>query len=277
MRNLVLRTVTGILFVAVVVASILLYDVSRIPFYVLMLLIAMGGTWEFLKMAGVLHRWPQTVLTLIVSAALSVFPLVCSEYALSGLILVFIPFLFFFILLFAMELFRKEEGSQRLQVMALYFLPPLWIALPVMLMGLLIECDAAFLLALFIIIWLNDTLAYCAGSLFGRHKLCERISPKKTWEGFIIALVLTVVASVSLGYIGYFVDAVHWSPLKWTGFALVVVLFGTLGDLVESMIKRSCGVKDSGNILPGHGGLLDRFDSALMAVPASFLYILLIG
>lgn len=271
MKNLVLRTVTGILFVAVVVASILLYDVTSIPFYVLMLVVSVVGTWEFLKMAGVLHRWPQTVLTLIVSATLPVLWAV-AEFSFLGLIACVVPFLLFFSLLFAMELFRKEEGSPRLQSVALYLIPPFWIALPVMLMSVICDDCAELLLALFIIIWLDDTLAYCSGSLFGRHKLCERISPKKTWEGFIIALVLTVAASVSFGYIGYFVDNVHWSPLAWAGFALVVVLFGTLGDLEESMIKRACGVKDSGNILPGHGGILDRFDSALMAVPAGALY-----
>lgn len=276
MKNLVLRTVTGILFVAVVVASILLYDVTSIPFYVLMLVVSVVGTWEFLKMAGVLHRWPQTVLTLIVSATLPVLWAV-AEFSFLGLIACVVPFLLFFSLLFAMGLFRKEEGSPRLQSVALYLIPPFWIALPVMLMSVLCDDCAELLLALFIIIWLDDTLAYCSGSLFGRHKLCERISPKKTWEGFIIALVLTVAASVSFGYIGYFVDNVHWSPLAWAGFALVVVLFGTLGDLEESMIKRACGVKDSGNILPGHGGILDRFDSVLMAAPAGLLYAYIIG
>lgn len=276
MRNLVVRTVTGIFFVAAVVASILLYGVTEIPFYILMIAVSVIGTWEFLKMAGVLHRWPQTVLTLLISATLSVLPWVTDYFLLMVFFICCIPFLFFFILLSARELFRKEEGNPRLQAVALYVLPPFWIAIPVMLMGILFEMSPALLLALFIIIWLNDTLAYCAGSLFGRHKLCERISPKKTWEGFLIALVLTVAASVSFGYIGYFADEVHWNSIQWVGFSAVVVLFGTLGDLVESMIKRACGVKDSGNILPGHGGVLDRFDSVLMATPAVFLYIVLV-
>lgn len=272
MKNLVLRTITGILFVAVVVASILLHDVTRIPFYVLMLVVSMVGTWEFLKMAGVLHRWPQTVLTLLVTAVMSVAPMLITGFELLAVFFCLVPFLFFFIVLFAIELFRKEEGGDRLQAVSMFFLPLLWIGIPVFMMGWMIWVNMPSVLALFIIIWLDDTLAYCAGSLFGRHKLCERISPKKTWEGFLIALVLTVVASVSFRYIGFFTDAVVWSTLEWMGFALVVVLFGTLGDLVESMIKRSCGVKDSGNILPGHGGILDRFDSVLMAVPAAMLY-----
>lgn len=277
MKNLVLRTVTGIIFVAVVVASILLYDVTEIPFCILMVAVSVVGTWEFLKMAGVLHRWPQTIVTLLVSATLPVFLLMCSEFELLLIFSCGVPFLFFFILLSAIELFRKEDGSSRLQSVALYLISPFWIALPVMLMSILCYDCAELLLALFIIIWLDDTLAYCAGSLFGRHKLCERISPKKTWEGFIIALVLTVAASVSFSYIGFFTDAVSWGPLKWAGFGLVVVLFGTLGDLVESMIKRACGVKDSGNILPGHGGILDRFDSVLMAAPAAVLYAFLVA
>ena len=277
MKNLVLRTVTGILFVAVVVASILLHDVTAIPFYVLMLLVAVLGSWEFLKMAGVLHRWPQTVVTLLVTAVMSVAPMLITRFELLAVFFCLIPFLFFFIVLFAIELFRKEEGSARLQAVSMFFLPLLWIGIPVFMMGWMIWVNMPSVLALFIIIWLDDTLAYCAGSLFGRHKLCERISPKKTWEGFLIALVLTVASSVSFRYIGFFTDAVVWSTLEWMGFALVVVLFGTLGDLVESMIKRACGVKDSGNILPGHGGILDRFDSVLMAVPAAALYAFLLA
>lgn len=277
MKNLVLRTVTGILFVAVVVASILLHDVTEIPFYVLMLLVAVLGTWEFLKMSGVLHRWPQTVVTLLLTAVMSVAPMLITRFELLAAFFCLIPFLFFFIVLFAMELFRKEEGNPRLQAVSMYFLPLFWIGIPVCMMGMIFSVYMPRVLALFIIIWLDDTLAYCAGSLFGRHKLCERISPKKTWEGFLIALVLTVAASVSFGYIGFFTESIAWSPLKWVGFALVVVLFGTLGDLVESMIKRSCGVKDSGNILPGHGGILDRFDSVLMAVPAAVLYVFLVN
>jgi phosphatidate cytidylyltransferase len=273
MKNLVLRTVTGILFVAAVVASILLYEKTIIPFAVLMSLVAVEGTREFLKMTGVSANRLVSVLAMLMVIPIVVFPALVHFPDPVFLILIL---LLFFPVLSAVLLFQKNDGVSSLRTLSFCLVPVFWIALPVMLMFAMAEELAPLLLALFITIWLNDTLAYCAGSLFGRHKLCERISPKKTWEGFIIALVLTVAASVSFGYIGYFVDDVQWGPLQWVGFALVVVLFGTLGDLVESMIKRACGVKDSGNILPGHGGVLDRFDSVLMAVPAGFLYAVLV-
>ena len=272
MKNLVLRTVTGIVFVAVVVASILLYDVTAVPFFILMLLVAVGGTWEFLKMTGVRSAILPTILTFVAVVAVLAVPFLACTPAPEFLLL---TLLFFFPVLSAAVLFRKNGEESPLRILSLCLFPLFWIALPVMMMGVIIGEMPSLLLALFIMIWLNDTLAYCAGSLFGRHKLCERISPKKTWEGFLIALVLTVAASASFAYIPYFSEA-QWNLGHWLGFAGVVVLFGTLGDLVESMVNMACGVKDSGNVLPGHGGILDRFDSVLMAVPAGSLYVIFV-
>ena len=273
MKNLIVRTITGIIFVAAVVASILLYHQTFVPFCVLITLVAVYGTKEFLKMSHVTSDIIPTILTFVMVLAVVVFPAferIPEPKFLMGFMLLFFP------ALSAAVLFHRSKGSAPLQTLAFCLVPLFWIALPIRLMESMIKDSAPLLLALFIIIGLNDTLAYCAGSLFGRHKLCERISPKKTWEGFIIALVLTVAASVAFGFISYFAD-VQWSIVQWLGFSGVVVLFGTLGDLVESMIKRACGVKDSGKILPGHGGVLDRFDSVLMAVPAAVLYILIFG
>ena len=269
MKNLVLRTVTGILFVAAVVASILLYDKTIIPFFVLMMCVSVIGTFEFLKMTGITSSIIPTIFALVAVVTVTAIPLVGSW----GSIVIPSVFLLFFPILSVIALFQKNDGSRSpLRTLSLCLVPLFWIALPEMLLLHLMESvSPSFVLAMFIIIWLDDTLAYCAGSLFGRHKLCERISPKKTVEGFVIAFVLTVAASAALGRIGYFAG-LRWN--EWVGFAIVTVLFGTLGDLVESMIKRTCGVKDSGNILPGHGGILDRFDSVLMAVPASLVYLL---
>ena len=124
------------------------------------------------------------------------------------------------------------------------------------------------LLSIFVFIWLSDTGAYCVGSLIGKHRLFERISPKKSWEGSIGGGIFSIASS--LGFAHFFPFMPGW---QWVGLAIVVVIFGTWGDLTESLMKRQLGIKDSGNILPGHGGMLDRFDSALMAIPAAVVYL----
>jgi len=123
------------------------------------------------------------------------------------------------------------------------------------------------LLAFFILIWANDTFAYLAGKQFGQRKLWERISPKKTWEGFLGGIIFAMLFSMLLS--GY----CAWS--RWDGvfIALIISISGTVGDLLESSMKRKAGVKDSGNIIPGHGGILDRFDAVMLSAPAVFLYL----
>ena len=117
--------------------------------------------------------------------------------------------------------------------------------------------------------WASDTGAYCVGSLIGKHPLFKRISPNKSCEGSVGGAVLAI--GISMIFAHY--DTSLYSTLQWAGMALVVVVFGTWGDLVESLMKRQLGIKDSGNILPGHGGMLDRFDSSLIAIPAVALYL----
>ena len=131
-------------------------------------------------------------------------------------------------------------------------------------------------LSIFIFLWTNDTGAYCSGSLFGKHKLFPRVSPGKSWEGSIGGGILVLAVAALIGYIENSTDGltpVALSIPAWMGLGLVVVVFGTWGDLVESLFKRTLGIKDSGNILPGHGGMLDRFDSSLMAMPAAVVYL----
>jgi len=118
-------------------------------------------------------------------------------------------------------------------------------------------------------LWASDTGAYCVGSLIGKHPLFKRISPNKSWEGSVGGAVLAI--GISMIFAHY--DTSLYSTLQWAGMALVVVVFGTWGDLVESLMKRQLGIKDSGNILPSHGGMLDRFDSSLIAIPAVALYL----
>ena len=135
-------------------------------------------------------------------------------------------------------------------------------------------------LSVFIFLWVNDTGAYCTGSLLGRHKLFPRISPAKSWEGSIGGAIFVLAAAYAIGYYDNMLvmDGDNsgrglLSIPAWLGLGLVVVIFGTWGDLVESLFKRTLGIKDSGNILPGHGGMLDRFDSSLLAIPAAVVYL----
>jgi phosphatidate cytidylyltransferase len=137
-------------------------------------------------------------------------------------------------------------------------------------------------LSVFIFLWMNDTGAYCIGSLLGRNKLFPRISPGKSWEGSIGGAVVVLLVAWGIGTLDNIQPAdisYTWlsqgmlSIPEWLGLGLTVVVFGTWGDLVESLFKRTLGIKDSGSILPGHGGMLDRFDSSLLAIPAAVVYL----
>ena len=154
----------------------------------------------------------------------------------------------------------------------------LYIALPFSLLNVLafrstgydIQYTYLIPLSVFVFLWINDTGAYLCGSLLGKHKLFPRISPAKSWEGSIGGAVFVLAAAYA---ISYFVDQTMLTMPEWLGLGLVVVVFGTWGDLVESLFKRTLGIKDSGDILPGHGGMLDRFDSSLLAIPAAVIYL----
>ncbi len=279
MKNLLLRTLTGIVYVAAIVLSILFFEDFPYVFCAILLFFSAASTIELMRMCQKKGYHPQTAVSVAFSIA---FPLAlfCDDaywcefsdilYELSTIL--FIACVFFLILPLVVEIFRKKENP--IVNVATTYLPFFWIAFPFALLYLTAADTPEFVLAFFILIWLNDTLAYCVGSLFGRHRLCERISPKKSVEGFVGALVLTAGASVAFYYIPYF-SRLFVHPLYWVGFAIVVILFGTLGDLVESLFKRDCGVKDSGNILPGHGGALDRMDSVLLAALPALAYGLL--
>ena len=160
-----------------------------------------------------------------------------------------------------------------------FILPIVWIILPVaLIMYWCIVLNATnIMVALFVILCTNDTLAYVFGVSFGKHKLWPRVSPKKSWEGFFGGLIGTMAATWLLIYIPYFQNDTFIHPYLWMGFAFVVIIAGTFGDFAESMVKRYANQKDSGNILPGHGGVLDRIDSMLFAVPAGFIYWVIAG
>jgi phosphatidate cytidylyltransferase len=152
---------------------------------------------------------------------------------------------------------------------------PIWILLPLCLLFLIwIPKSPAQVLGFFILIWMADTAAYVFGSLFGKHKLAPSISPGKTWEGFLCSCVITVGLAIGLSYIPFFQSA-GLELWQWIVIALLTEVFGLMGDLIESLFKRKAGVKDSGNIIPGHGGVLDRVDSILFATLPVWLFCLM--
>lgn len=192
---------------------------------------------------------------------------------------IFLPYLALLLYLMITELYLKRDNP--LGNWAFSMLSQLYIALPFALLNVLayhnsietssVTYNPILPLSIFVFIWLNDTGAYCVGSLIGKHRLFERISPKKSWEGSIGGGILSIASSFIFAHYFPFLNMAQWA-----GLALTVVVFGTWGDLTESLMKRQLGIKDSGTILPGHGGMLDRFDSALMAIPASVVYLYLL-
>ena len=277
MNNLVVRTLTGVLFVAALVGAIV---IGPLTFVALFAVVTGLALWEYSSLmnehAGASVN--RLITTLAGTYLFLAFAAYVSGYQGSE---VFIPYLVTVIYLPIAELYLKKPDP--LKNWAYAFAGQMYVALPFSLLTVLgfIETDAGsaplasynFLLPLcvFIFLWTNDTGAYCCGSLLHKRfpaKLFERISPNKSWVGSIGGGVLCLVAAVVLNLC--FPDQMKLT--QWCGFALTVCVFGTLGDLVESHLKRHLGIKDSGNILPGHGGILDRFDSSLMAIPATVVY-----
>ena len=283
MKNFITRTITGILFVAIMVTGICLRGDAMILLFALITGLTL---WEFTGLVNE-HVADTTVNRFITTAAGVYLFLAFAGYC-TGIVppSAFIPYLLTLIYLFISELYLKQKNP--IQDWAYTMLSQLYIALPFSMINVLsfqadpLSGQIAYRwllpMSVFIFLWANDTGAYCAGSLFGRHKLFPRVSPGKTWEGSIGgAVIVLIIAAV----ISYFAGSdaslstlnAQLSTLKWLGLGLVVVFFGTWGDLVESLFKRTLGIKDSGNILPGHGGMLDRFDSSLMAIPAAVIYL----
>lgn len=275
MNKVIKRAVTGFFFLLVMVSGMLL---SPFSFGILFTLITALAVYEFsnlvcskfdIKYNGLLTAMASSYLFLSIMAY---------RVGYAGLGIVF-PYVLFMILLVISQLYLKRPNP--MGNWAFIMLSQGFIAIPFSLLNFLAfekgaPGEATFTpilpFSIFIFIWVSDTFAYCTGMLFGKHRLLERVSPKKSWEGFFGGLAFAIIASYVLSL--YF-------PIltlgQWAGMAVVIAVFGIYGDLTESLMKRQMEIKDSGNILPGHGGILDRFDSALMAIPAGAAYLYLTG
>lgn len=271
--NMITRAVFGAIYVAVIIGGILCG-----PFLFLLLLLLMStlAINEFLTITNPPAASMQGAATQLllrsldcVGGALMVVTAWTGQLFMPGIV----TYLLYLVLRLTVQLWIKEENA--VTSLSLSLTSQFYVALPISLMTVIYRLSPHLLLLLFILVWVNDTFAYLSGMTLGRHKLWERISPKKTWEGFWGGALFTVGVSAVCGWLfsGYFAG---FGPLALAITGIIVSISGTFGDLIESLIKRTCGVKDSGNMIPGHGGILDRIDSILLVIPVSVILFFLL-
>ena len=273
MNNTVIRTLSGICFLVIVISCLL---VSKYLFAALALFLTATMLYEFYRMTmGEKYRPLQLAAILLSCVAFglvyfsALFPVLSPAVPLT---LLFVP------ALMSASLFVKDKAA--FKQAAFLFTGLLYIAIPLILSRYVVldgagNFDGRLMLAFFIIIWASDVGAYCVGMLLGRFtgKLAPTISPNKSWAGYWGGLAFAVLAGAILVWTGFLnLPMVHVLVM-----ALLMHVAGVFGDLFESQWKRVCGVKDSGNIMPGHGGMLDRFDSALFAIPTGTIYLIITG
>ncbi|MGD0340641.1 MAG: phosphatidate cytidylyltransferase [Bacteroidales bacterium] len=280
MNNFFRRTLTGAYIVIFVLGGYWLHPVS---FFLAGLIMLSGSMYEYYRIIGNSGVRPLMIPGLVTGITGYVLSTLAAagEIQLKFLLLI-LPML---AIMMITELYRKQEKP--FDSISHTFFPLIYSVIPFSLfpfsaynhIGLAtliphgnIVFSPGIIVGFFLLIWANDTGAYLIGITLGKHRLFERISPKKSWEGFIGGVILAAIVSWLLsGWLGVV------SPVKWLIISLIISIIGTYGDLVESMLKRSTGIKDSGNIMPGHGGFLDRFDSTVMSFPIVFLFISFFG
>jgi phosphatidate cytidylyltransferase len=269
------RAITGLLFILTIMAGVYFNSIITLCLFTLIIVLGIDEFYSLVKKSKTIQPikfWGiLTGLVSIITIGLTIFKIVQFK-------IIFIPILMIFTL-FLIELYRKRENP--FINIAYTILGIIYILVPfAMLYHLGFYTGNSFnenysfqiILGFFLMLWTNDTGAYLAGRFFGKHKLFERISPKKTWEGSIGGGILTIGVAFILSVYFTNLDQTNWIVL-----AILVAVFGGLGDLVESMLKRSLNIKDSGNLLPGHGGILDRFDGLLLSIPFIYSYLYLIS
>ena len=270
LKNLLTRTIAGIVYIALVLLGILGNKVFFVSIFAILLGLAL---YEFYRLSEKdVPRSKSRILNTLAGVVFFLIPLLPQIKI--GVVALAIAILSYLIIVFASAVFIKNEKALNNAINSVF--GHVYITLPFLLLQFISQLNGSlnnseyYLLAIFIFIWVNDTAAYVVGSLFGKNKLIEHISPKKTIEGFIGGVCFTVIAGL------VFANLVPNSNyLFWGIFAFITSIFGTIGDLFESLIKRTYKIKDSGNLIPGHGGMLDRIDSLLIATPIVFVYILI--
>ena len=271
MSNFTKRVIFGLLYAVSILVS---YYFGPIYFYTLFFLFMLLSLYEFLKLIELKSIYPYilAVTSFLLTILSNGEPLSLEEHVLQKLIFSAFTLVLFITFITALVSSRKIA----IQYLGRIFLSLIYIIIPFSLMAKLpfLNMDKSFdfttIIGIFILIWSNDVFAYLVGKNFGKHKLIERVSPNKTIEGFVGGLVFTFVSAY---FISRFLNVLP--PSHWFSLAFIVSIFGVLGDLVESMFKRQANIKDSSNLIPGHGGFLDRLDSIIFVTPFIYIYLYL--
>lgn len=278
MKNFWVRTVSAVVYVVLFLGCIysgaLLGNplAGGIILTAFLLFVACGCTFEFFRIVGKQGATPSRLLGYIYTVGtvlmIALVPVLNAGYGFTLTWLAYTLFPVLFAIAAIVQLWNHSE--QPFREAAYTMVPMLYAAIPLGLMPWLHFNYNALVLVL-IMVWMNDNGAYMGGSLYGKHKMWARHSPGKTWEGTLTGVAITLLVAVFIGPL--FNSGIAW--YHWLVLGLICSVIDTLGDLVESMLKRSVGMKDSGSIMPGHGGFLDRFDSLLIATPFVFVYLTL--
>ena len=271
LKNFIIRTLSGIVMVATLIGATLF---SKLTFVLLLLAITLGGEWEFYRLAKKAGTSPQRFVGLLAgflmivaaAAALHEILAITAVAMVAFMILIPMPLIF--------ELYRKSATP--MANVGITYAGVIYVALPMALLTFFPmmlgngEWKPWSVILYIFIIWANDVFAYLFGITLGKHRLFERISPKKSWEGFFGGLL----GAMAMGCVA--AKVLDANVAMWIGLALIAAITGVFGDLVESMLKRSVDVKDSGSFIPGHGGWLDRFDALIFSVPFAFIYLVIV-
>ncbi|NOZ34361.1 MAG: phosphatidate cytidylyltransferase [Chlorobi bacterium] len=270
-HNLLKRALSALIFVIVLLGGILINEYLYVVVFLLITLVALSEAYHLFEKTG---NKPQKYYGLFVGLTVWLLTFFVAREDIPP-VSYFIA-IFLIIFLFIFEIYQDREDYFLSIAFTVFGI--VYVVIPMATLNFIAFSGInkgvfthKYLLALFVILWINDTGAYLIGSKFGKTKLFERISPNKTWEGTIGGAIFAFVAA--------YIISLYFKSLtlpEWIIFAVVTVVFGVYGDLTESWLKRRAGIKDSGTIMPGHGGLLDRFDSTLFAAPMIFLYLKII-
>ena len=288
MKNVITRSLSGLLLIIIVIGSVWMNSVTN---YLLFLFILIFGLFEFYRFAKEANYYPNQkigIATGIIIYSLSY--LIASDFLSVSMFVLALPLVLFIPIL---ELYRQNKNPIVNISITLFGL--VYVVLPLSIIHFMtigsqfsnnepdlinslnsgvqqVYYNSFIIIGYFIIQWVSDTGAFIFGVSFGKHKLFERISPKKSWEGAIGGFATTIGAAFLAHYIFPQLELTNWIIIS-----LIITFFGIYGDLIESLYKRSVNVKDSGKIMPGHGGILDRFDSTLLALPMVFFYLKIIN